>query len=218
MNYVAARTNMVEHQVLANRVHDHRVSNALSALPREMFLPKDKRSFAYLDREIDLGQGRFALDTMVLGRLADAANITDSDVVLCLGDPTGYAAAVLAQLAQTVVAVEPDPTWLKFANDALSAQNIDNVVVVTGDPLKGLPSQAPYDVILFCGAIPSITADLCNQLSDGGRLLAVLRQPGSPMGRATLALRSGDRWSERDLFDAGVPLLAGVHAQTGFVF
>lgn len=217
MDYATARFNMVENQIRANRVSDPLVTKILLDTPREAFLPKDMRGYAYVDEDLDLGGGRYAIEPMVLARLIDAAGISSSDSVLCIGDASGYASAVAARLAQSVVSLECSSDWVRHANDALSAHGIDNAVVVQGDLAQGYPSQAPFDVILFAGAVPEIPAALCRQLSEGGRLV-VVTQGASGMGRATLMVRSGDSWGRRVLFDAATPLLPGFLGKPGFVF
>lgn len=217
MDYATARFNMVENQIRTNRVSDPLVTKVFLDTPREAFLSKDMRGYAYVDEDLDLGGGRYAIEPMVLARMVETAGITSSDSVLCIGDASGYVAAVAARLAQSVVSLECSPEWVRHANDALSAQGIDNAVVVQGDLAKGYPSQAPFDVILFAGAVPEIPPVLCRQLSEGGRLAGVI-QGAAGMGRATLMVRSGDSWGRRVLFDASTPLLPGFLGKPGFVF
>ena len=208
MDYTAARQNMVESQIRTNRVLDPAITAALAETPREMFVPKPMRGFAYVDEDLDVGGGRFIMEPLVLARLLVGAAIKPTDVVLNIGDATGYATAVVAKLAQTVVSLECDPEWTSRSSQALTDQGIDNAAVVQGALDHGYPAQAPYDVILFTGGVTEIPAAICRQLADGGRLAGVILG-ASGVGRGTLIVRVGDTFGRRVLFDASTPLLPG---------
>lgn len=217
MDYAAARTNMVENQIRTNRVLDPEVTRALAEIPRERFVPKPMRGFAYVDDDLDVGGGRFLIEPLVLARLLAEARIKPTDVVLNIGDASGYATAVIARLAQTVVALECDGEWAGHATQALNELGIDNVAVVQGALEKGYPAQAPYDVIVIAGAVADLPAELCRQLSDGGRLVTVVNtSPG--LGKGTLVVRVGDTWGRRVLFDAATPVLPGFQVKPKFQF
>ena len=217
MNFAAARANMIESQIRTNRVIDPAVVGALARVPRETFVPKPMRGFAYVDEDLDLGGGRFIIEPLALARLLEAAMIAPTDVVLNIGDATGYSTAVLSKLAQTVVSLECDGEWVGKSTAALNELAIDNVAVVQGALDQGYPAQAPYDVILFSGAVSEVPASICRQLSEGGRLVAIV-DGGRGVGRGVLVVRVGDTWGRRQLFDARIPLLPGFAAKVGFVF
>ncbi len=217
MDYTAARQNMVESQIRTNRVIDPAVTAALAEIPREVFVPKPMRGFAYVDEDLDVGGGRFVLEPLVLARLLVGAGIRPTDVVLNIGDATGYATAVVSKLAQTVVALECDPEWAARAGQSLSELGIDNAAVVQGALDQGYAAQAPYDVILFSGAVSEVPNAICRQLTDGGRLAGVVAAtPG--VGKGTLIVRVGDTYGRRVLFDAVTPLLPGFQPKPKFVF
>jgi protein-L-isoaspartate(D-aspartate) O-methyltransferase len=217
MNFAAARFNMVECQIRTNRVSDPRVLAALKDVPREVFVSKPMRSFAYVDEDLDVGGGRFVIEPLVLARLLEAAEIKPSDVVLNIGDATGYSTAVLSRLAQTVVALESDPDWVVRSSQSLTALNIDNAAVVGGALLAGCPAQAPFNVIVLSGAVDSIPQDLRRQLADGGRLVGVVGS-GTCLGKAVLVVRVGDTWGQRNLFDASTAALPVPKGKPTFVF
>jgi protein-L-isoaspartate(D-aspartate) O-methyltransferase len=218
MDYADARFNMVENQIRTNKVHDLQVAGAISSTPREAFLPKAMRGFAYVDEDVSLGGGRYLIEPLVLARLLQAASILPGDVVLAIGDATGWASAVLAKLASTVVTQESDAELAGRASQALSDQGIDNVAFVSGDLAAGYPAQAPYDVIIFLGAVDEIPAGLYRQLSDGGRLAAVVDASGKGAGKVVQVVRVGDTFGRRPLFDGATPYLPGMAPKPGFVF
>ncbi len=217
MDYAAARHNMVENQIRTNNVLDPVVTRALAEIPREIFLPKPMRGFAYVDDDLDVGGGRFIIEPLVLARLVSGAGIRPADVVLNIGDATGYATAVLSRLAQTVVALECDGEWAGRGAQALNDLGVDNAAVVQGPLEQGYGAQAPYDVIVFSGAVTEIPPAICRQLADGGRLVAVV-DPVPGVGKGTLVVRVGDTFGHRTLFDAATPLLPGFVPKPKFVF
>lgn len=217
MNFAAARFNMVEGQIRTNRVINPAVVSALAEIPRENFVPKPMRGFAYVDEDLDLGNGRCLIEPLALARMVEAAAVTADDVVLNIGDACGYSTAVLAKLAQTVVSLECDGDLVAKATTALNDLSIDNAAMVQGPLDQGYPGQAPYDVILFSGAVAEIPLSICRQLSDGGRLVAIVDN-GRGMGRGTLVVRVGDTWGRRQVFDACIPLLPGFAESKKFVF
>lgn len=216
MNFAAARHNMVESQLRPNRVMDEDLLAAFETVPREMFVPDALRGVAYVDDDIEIADGRWLMEPMVLGRLLQAADLRREDVALVIGAGTGYSCAVLARLVNTVVAVEGDRALAAAVGRVLGELSVDNVVVLEGRLTEGHPRQAPYDVILIDGSVEEIPEAIERQLAEGGRLLTVVR--AGPVGRATLATRRGGVVSRRVLFDAAVPILPGFAREPGFVF
>ena len=218
MDFAAARRNMIDCQVLPNRVTDERVIAAMAEMPREVFAPEDRRSIAYVDEALPVGGGRYMMEPMITARLLQAAHIGPQDVVLCIGCGTGYAAALIAKLANTVVVVESDKTFAKKAQETIAGLGTDTVAVIDGKMANGYPKQAPYDVIFFDGAVPEVPEKIEKQLADGGRLVAVQEAPGAAVGSAVLITRYGDSIGRRDLFNAGTPALPGFELAEAFTF
>lgn len=217
IDFETARRNMVDNQLRPNKVTDERVLAAMGAVPRERFVPDSLRGVAYVDEDLPFGGGRVLMEPMVLGRLLQAVEIAPTDVVLDIGCGTGYTAAICAKLAATVVAVDCDPRLAAQAGQTLSALGIDNVVTVEAPLAEGYPAQAPYDVIVFSGAVPEIPEKILDQLADRGRLCAVVAPPRQAPA-AVLACNWGGTPSMRKIFDAAVPLLPGFQPKPQFVF
>ena len=217
LDFLAARTNMVESQLRTNKVTDPRVLGAFETVPRERFTPEDLTGVAYVDEDIAIGQGRYLMEPMVLARLLQAAAIDPNDMVLDIGCGSGYSSAILAQLAATVVAVEPDQALAKQANTVLAELTIDNVVLIEAPLTEGYAKQAPYNAILLNGSVSKIPQGILDQLGDGGRLVTVVRDRPH-LGRAVLVQKSGGILSSRTLFDAATPLLPGFAEPPRFVF
>ncbi len=214
--HAVLRRHMVDSQLLPNNLRDERVVDALSAVPREAFVPKALKGVAYIDEDLQIAPGRFLMEPRVFARLLEGADITGDDVILDLGCATGYSTAVLARLGATVVALEEDAGLADQASEALAELSIDNCAVINGPLAEGRQKEGPFDVIICGGAVADIPAALTDQLADGGRLVAV-RRTGS-MGKAVVISRDGDAFAERELFDAAVPFLPGFAPDSGFRF
>ncbi len=216
MDFAAARRKMVASQIRTNKVTDSLVSGAMEQVPREYFVPAERRAVAYLDEDQPVGNGRFIMEPMALARLLQLADIQDGDKALVVGAGTGYSAAVLARIAQSVIVLENDSDLADKASKIMTELVIPNVNVVKGDLASGVQAKAPFDVILIDGAVTEIPATLKRQLSDGGRLVAVVRN--GPVGRATLVSRIGDAYGSRTDFDLITPYLPEFAPQPKFVF
>jgi protein-L-isoaspartate(D-aspartate) O-methyltransferase len=217
-NFARARVNMVESQLRPNKVTDERLVEAMGAVPRELFVPEAARDVAYIDDSLPLGNGRFLIEPMVLGRMIQSLEVKPEDSILDIGAGTGYAAAVLSRLGAAVVAVEDLPPLAYAAINTLQKLAVSNVTVIANALAAGYPKQAPYNVILVEGAVEVMPEALLAQLADGGRLIAVEAGKRGLGGQAKLWGRCGGIVSSRPLFDANLPLLSGFVAKLGFVF
>lgn len=166
------------------------------------------------------------MEPLVAARLLQAAVLERTETALVVGAGSGYEAAVMALLGRAVVALEEDLDLARQARAALVEQGIAAVSVVEGPLRQGWRTRAPYDVILFGGAIAEVPAEIADQLADGGRLLAVVRPEGGVAGgseiargwgRALVITRSGGVFGRRFLFDAAMPVLPGFAAKPAFV-
>lgn len=216
MDYAVARQHMVDSQIRTNKVTDERLIEAIRTLPRERFVPEPLRPRSYVDDDIELAPGRYLMEPMVTGRLIQAAGVKATDMALVVGAATGYAAALLAKLANTVVALEADGALGQRASTAFAELGIDNAAVVEGPHAAGCAKHAPYDVIFLDGAIEQLPQAIIDQLGEGGRIVGVAIEGG--IGRAMLWQKSGGILSKRILFDANVTPLPGFSLPARFVF
>lgn len=222
IDFELQRKNMVESQVRPSDITDRRIMRAMLALPRESFASADTRSISYMDQDLPIGKPaagqrrRALLSPRVLARLLQLLDLKESDRVLEVGSGTGYGAAVMARMAKTVVALEPDATLATAARAALAAIEATNVSVVSGPLSAGWPAEAPYAAILVSGAIPEVPRSLLDQLQDGGRLAAVIPEGG--VGQVQQWQRFGSNFASRRISEASAPVLPGFERTPGFVF
>ncbi len=216
-DYDAMRARMVACQIRPNKVADPRLLDAMARVPREHFVPEARRSVAYVDDDIEIAGGRHLMAPAVFARLVAETPVNEGDTVLDIGCAAGYSTAVLGLVAGAAIGIEPDATLAAEANDRLVALGIDNAVVVNRALEDGYPEQAPYDAILFSGAIGAVPDGLSEQLAEGGRLVAVLRRPGAA-GTAVRWLKTHGAVSRRTLFEAVAAPLPGFERRAGFVF
>ena len=211
-----ARVNMVEGQIRTNKVTDHRIVKAMAAVPREIFVPKSLAGVAYIDEDIPIAPGRYLVEPLVFARLLQEAAIGPDDVVLDIGCGTGYSAAVLARLAAAVVALENDQDLADSATEKLADLGADNTAVVSGNLPEGYPDQGSYDVVVINGSVEHIPEAIVSQVSDGGRIVAVVNKGG--IGRATLFQVQKGNVAGIPIFETSVPSLPGFGQARGFVF
>ncbi len=212
-----ARAKMIESQLRPNKVTDERLIEAFSRLRRELFVPEPLRGVAYVDEDLPLGRGRYLMEPMVAARLLQALMPERKETALVVGAGVGYEAALLASLTRSVIALEADEELARLGRAALVDHRIALVVYVEAPLAAGHRQRAPYDVILFGGAVAEIPSEVAAQLAEGGRMAAVLR-PGAGLGRATLTTRTGGVLAQRVIFDAATPLLPGFAPKPVFVF
>jgi protein-L-isoaspartate(D-aspartate) O-methyltransferase len=218
-DFEIARVKMVENQLRANKVLDEGVVDAMRFVPRERFVPAARRGVAYADEDLPLGGGRWLMEPMLFGRLAQLAEVGPDDLALDVGAGMGYGAAVLGQLAGAVVALEPDEALAKAAAEAIveMAAGGDNIVVETGPLAEGWSSQAPYDVILCEGGIEGRPGALLDQLAEGGRLVAMQRDDQG-IQRGVRYLKQDGVIAVQSVFDGATPTLPGFAQAPAFTF
>ncbi len=207
-----SRFNMIEQQIRPWHVLDEDVLNALSAIPRDRFVPVRYQNVAYSDLEIPLEvEGMTSCESMLApkieARLAQELQLSPTDGVLEIGTGSGYQAALLARLCSTVVSVEIDRHIAAFGKANLERENISNVKVEIGDGRAGW-GTGEYSAILLTGSIPNIPDSLKYQLTIGGRLVAIVGQ--SPVMTALRITRvSAAAFETESLFDTLAKPLRG---------
>ena len=156
---------------LARRgIRDERVLAAISAVPRELFVPEELQVEAYADRALPIGHGQTISQPFMVAAMLEALELHGGRV-LDVGTGSGYQAAVLAELADEVVTIELVPELAERARRTLERAGYGRVEVRVGDGSLGVPGRAPYDGIVVAAAAPAVPEGLYDQLAAGGRIV-----------------------------------------------
>ncbi len=213
-DFATRRTMMVDTQVRPNDVTKFPIIEAMLHVPREEFVPPARREAAYVGENLALGEGRFLLEPRNFAKMLDALDIQPGDLVLDVGAGLGYSSAVIARMAEAVVAVE-NADLASQAEGALTQFGTDNVAVVTAPLTEGAPEHGPYDVMIIEGAVEMVPEVLIAQLKEGGRIAAIFM--AEALGIARIGYRIDGEMSWRDIFNGTAPLLPGFARERGFV-
>ena len=221
MNNDIARFNMIEQQIRPWEVLDGAVLSLLSVVKRENFAPLAHKALAFVDMEIPLKDGhqtgQVMLPPRVEARFLQDADVKRTDKVLEVGTGSGYMAALLSHQAASVLSFEMDATLAQQARSNLQAAGVHNVEVRQADGSQGAPSDGPFDVIMLSGSVPNVPQVLLNQLSIGGRLLAVVGE--DPVMRASVITRTADQqWQTSEPWDTMALRLQGFPEHNRFSF
>lgn len=212
--FTTRRVTMVDTQVRPSDVTKFPIIDAMLTVPRETYVPRDKREAAYVGENLDIGGGRVVLEPRTLAKLLDALDIQPTEMVLDLGCGLGYSAAVIARLADAVVAVEEDAGLAAEAQRVLSNEGVDNAAVITGPLAAGAAKHAPYDVITLQGGVETVPDAVLAQLKEGGRIGAVFMD--GAVGTAKVGYKIDGAMSWRSMFNAAAPVLSGFRKERGF--
>jgi protein-L-isoaspartate(D-aspartate) O-methyltransferase len=209
-SFANLRQRMVEGDVRGRGIGDERVLQAMLRLPRHEFVPEAYRAQAYEDHPLPIGEGQTISQPFMVAIMLQALSLQPTDTVLEVGAGSGYATALLAELAARVFAIERSPVLAAGATRVVSSLGYDNVNVVLGDGSQGFAAGAPYDAILVSAATAAVPPPLLSQLrEDGGRMIIPVGPAESQQlqlirmqaGRPVVTLCGACRF---------VPLVAGV--------
>ena len=171
MTRAAERRRMVERQIQSRGVRDEAVLDAMRTVPRECFVPEDHAEFAYDDTPLPIEEGQTISQPYIVAVMAEALALRPGDRVLEVGAGSGYAAAVIGQIAKQVYAIERYRTLAESARERMTALGYDNVEVAAGDGTLGWVGKAPFDAIAVAAGGPEVPQPLLDQLAIGGRLV-----------------------------------------------
>ncbi|HZW95241.1 MAG TPA: protein-L-isoaspartate(D-aspartate) O-methyltransferase [Candidatus Eremiobacteraceae bacterium] len=168
---IAARQVMVDSQVRARGISDAHVLDAMLHVPRDKFVSEPYRAQAYEDHPLPIGEGQTISQPYIVALMLESLQLTPADKVLEVGTGSGYATALLAELAAEVFSIERHPALAESAREVIAALGYTNVRLFTGDGTLGLPTDAPFDAILVSAATPHPPPALIAQLRENGRMI-----------------------------------------------
>ena len=205
---------MVDTQVRPSDVTKFPIIEAMLSVPREDFVPASQREAAYMGENIELSDNRVILEPRTLAKMLDVLDIGQDELVLDIGAGYGYSSAVIAHMAQAVVALEEDNAMVEDAKEALVAANADNVVIEHGSLVAGAAEHGPYDVIIIQGGVSHLPQAIISQLKEGGRIACLFMEDA--LGEVRIGYKMDEHVSWRRSFNAGAPVLNGFERHIGF--
>jgi len=206
MNVEHARHAMIEQQVRPWDIVDLQVLAAMSAVPRENFVPPAYRDLAFADTELPIGHGETMFKPVLEGRMLQGLKLQPNDEVLELGTGTGFITACLASLCRSLVTVDLHADFIANAKNRLAALDLNNVRYEQADALAFNPDQQ-FDAIAVTGAVTDVPQVFLDWLRPGGRLFIIHGQ--SPAQEAVCLTRSAQGFDTESLFETDIPYLVG---------
>lgn len=221
VNVEQARFNMVEQQIRTWEVLDQDVLDLLYAVRREEFVPEGYRALAFSDLEIPLyehaDEGERMMQPKVEARILQELAVRKTERALEVGTGSGYLTALLAARAHLVHSVEINPKLKAFGEQNLRRAGVENITVELGDAALGWQKHAPYDVIVLTGSTPVLPKEFLSQLTNGGRLFAVVGDPPVMEARLVTCVAENS-YHTTDLFETNLAPLKNALRPSRFKF
>ena len=169
MDFTAARANLIRH--LDTEIKDKRVLAVMSRIPREKFVPAERRHLAYEDGPLPIGYEQTISQPYIIALMTEALELKGEEKVLEVGTGSGYQTAILAELTDRVITVERVQALAESAQAVLNSLGYKNIEIHLAEETLGWKAEAPYDAIMVTAGAPSIPDDLLEQLVTGGRMI-----------------------------------------------
>jgi len=207
--YAVRREAMVRDQLVGRGVRDELVLDAMRKVAREQFVPEIERDFAYTDGPLPIGAGQTISQPYIVALMTEALQLKGGERVLEIGTGSGYAAAILAEIAAEVFTVERVKELADRAAEVLTRQGYANAHVRHGDGTQGWAERAPYDAIVVTAGGPRVPESLRQQLAVGGRLVMPVGTRPSYQQLIKVVRRSEDRFDSTNLGEVRFVALVG---------
>jgi len=165
------RENMIKQQLLARDISDPTTLKAMRNVPRHEFVPADMKPYAYSDNPLPIGMKQTISQPYIVAYMTQALKLKEQDRVLEVGTGSGYQAAILGQIVDTVYTIEIVEALAFTAKNRLSALGYNNIEVRTGDGYLGWPEKGPFDAIMVTAGAEEVPEPLLKQLKEGGRMI-----------------------------------------------
>jgi protein-L-isoaspartate(D-aspartate) O-methyltransferase len=169
--YLKKRIEMIEDQIKTKGITDLKVINAMSEIPREIFVPPELQQYAYQDGAISIGEGQTISQPYMVAIMTECLELGENDKVLEIGTGSGYQMAVLLKLTPNVYSIERLPGLFEKAVNNLKALGHNKINIKLGDGSEGWEEEAPFDAIIVTSGAPFVPEALKLQLAEGGRLV-----------------------------------------------
>ncbi|MBA2657919.1 MAG: protein-L-isoaspartate O-methyltransferase [Tatlockia sp.] len=208
---------MVKQQLRTGEVLDETILSLFETIPRQEFVPAAFAHLAYSDMQIPLAHGQRMLTPLEEGKILQALALKGHETVLEIGTGTGFFTALLSQLCKKVISIDCYQDFTHEARRKLNKQGCDNLELITGDAYGGWLDLAPYDVIIFTGAIEGLTKTQRLQILPGGKLFAIVGKQPIMQGQL-YSLDHDNNWQAELAFETCIPSLLNKSKSNHFVF
>ena len=202
-----SRKNMVNNQIITNKVVNPLIIEAFLSIQKEKFIPKIKKSIVYSDSEIAFNKERSMIKSFLLAKMIEFSKVKQNDSILVIGCLSGYSVAIISQFSGYVFGLENDLNMVKEANTILSDMACHNCSINHGKLSEGLKKNMPFDKIFVEGSVEFIPNNIIQQLKEGGEIFAIFKEQKSIVGKYKVGLKYEGLVSYRHLFDANAKLL-----------
>lgn len=203
--YIAARNNMVKIQITDRGITNAATIKALRKVPRHLFVPKEYENDAYGDYPLPIGYGQTISQPYIVAYMTEIARPTEKKKALEIGTGSGYQAAVLAEIVDTVYTIEIIPELASESASRFEKLGYKNIIGKSGDGYNGWPEHAPFDIIIVTAAAKEIPKPLIDQLAENGRLVIPVGEPGTVQELMLLVKKNGKIEKSRLTFVRFVP-------------
>ena len=208
--------NMIEGQIKPINGMSEELLSIFYSLDRNDFMPETVKEMSYIEKNIILENERTILKPSLIAQIALSINLKANENVLILGATTGYLSAILSHQAETVIVVEENESLLSNSENAIKKNNINNVVFIKNEIVRGYNEQSPFNAIIIEGAIQEVPSNILNQLDEGGRLFAIVQE--EEICSAKLLTKNRNSISEQKLFNCQMPVLSMFTKKNSFSF
>ena len=217
MTIQATCTNMIKQQLRTGDVLNDNILALYNVIARDEFVPNLYKDFAYSDMQIELAHQQRMMTPLEEGKIVQALELNGHETVLEVGTGTGFLTALLSRLSKKVISIDYFADFTTSARQKLNQYHCDNVELYTGDAHSGWLDQAPYDVIVFTGALESLTESHRLQLLPGGKLFAIIGKEPVMQGQLHTLDHKGN-WKKEIIFETNIPPLINKLKPNDFVF
>lgn len=217
MSGQSTRINMVKQQLRTGDVLNDNILALYTEIPREDFVPNQFKHFAYSDMQIDLSHEQRMMTPLEEAKILQALALSGTETVLEVGTGTGFLTALLSRLCKHVISIDYYENFTNQARRTLAKHQCTNVELLTGDACRGWLDKAPYDTILFTGALEALTDTHRLQLLPGGKLFAIIGKEPVMQGQLHI-LDHNNTWHTEVLFETNLPPLIDKLKPNDFVF
>ena len=207
---------MVQGQIKPINGMNEKLVSIFNSLNREDFMPEEFKESAYVEKNLALSNHRVILKPELVAKIAMHIALKENENVLILGSTTGYLTAILSLIAETVIVVEEDDSFIKSSEIAIKEHNLNNVIYINKSISSGCIEQSPFNAIIIEGAVDHVPQKLLNQLENGGRLIAILSENG--LCNAKMFTRKETMFHSQQLFPCSLPVLHSFKEKNIFSF